>query len=507
MQESDVNRISRITSVALVVAAGFTASDASAKTRVVVGATATLFANPYTQSDALGYSNGCQSYGCLGLYDYRKGDLVPMLAERWETPDPTTWVFYLRRDVKWQNGDPVTVADVIHSNWRQMNDPQSHQQANGKDVKSMVALDDYTLKVTTETPIATFLFLMFDRLIITNKKIYDQYGADVADRQHPVGFGPYKITGITPGQRLIMEKDPNSVFAVKDSPDELIFQQMKEAEQRVTALLNGEIQIAQYVPPHMVDRINSSKTAHVSVGPGIENNFLAMNMTIKPWDNKLLRQAVSYAIDRETIVDTILGGLADPLDGPVGEGQYAYDRDLKPKITYDPEKAKALVKQAGYPNGVSVDYFTTVDRYTNDKQTSAAMVAMLRAVGINAQLKTPDWAKLNADITEGKVPFYYYGRGTIIDPSPFLSQYFETGVTNRLKYSNANLDALLRKERATFDATERKKVLGQAMSMINEEAPAVFLWRMKLINGISNTIDFAPVGGPGVRGNEIKMKN
>jgi len=482
------------------------ALDASAKTRVVVGVTAVLYVNPYTQSDALGYSNGCQSYGCLGFYDHRKGDLVPMLAERWETPDPTTWIFHLRHDVKWQNGEQVTAADVIHSHWRQMNDPQSHQQANGKDVKSMVALDDYTLKMTTETPIATFLFLMFDRLIITNKKLYEQYGVD-ADRRHPVGFGPYKIIGLTSGQRVVMEKDPNSVFAVKDSPDELIFQQMKEAEQRVTALLNGEIQIAQYVPPHMVARINSSKTAHVSVGPGIENNFLAMNMTMKPWDNKLLRQAVSYAIDRETIVDTILGGLADVLDGPVGEGQYAYDPEMKPKIIYDPEKAKALVKQAGYPNGVSVDYLTTVDRYTNDKQTSAAIVAMLRAVGINAQLKTPDWAKLNEDMSQGKAPFYYFGRGTIIDPSLFLSQYFETGVTDRLKYSNANLDALLRKERATLEAPERKKVLSQAMSLINEEAPAVFLWRMKLINGISNTIDFAPVGVPAVRGNDIKMKD
>lgn len=239
----------------------------------------------------------------------------------------------------------------------------------------------------------------------------------------------------------------------------------------------------------------------------VENNFLAMNMTIKPWDNKLLRQAVSYAIDRQAIVDSILGGLADRLDGPVGDGQYAYDPNLKPKITYDPEKAKALVKQAGYPNGVSVDFTTTVDRYTNDKQTSAAIVAMLQAVGIKAQLKTPEWAKLNADVAAGKTPFYYYGRGSIIDPSPFLSQYFETGVTKRLMYSNPRLDALLSKERATFDVAERKKTLNEAMSLINEEAPAVFLWRMRLINGIANNIDFSPIGVPGVRGNDIKMKN
>jgi peptide/nickel transport system substrate-binding protein len=132
---------------------------------------------------------------------------------------------------------------------------------------------------------------------------------------------------------------------------------------------------------------------------------------------------------------------------------------------------------------------------------------MLRAVGINAQLKTPEWAKLSADITNGKIPFYYYGRGSIVDPSIMMSQYFETGVTNRLKYSNPELDALLVKERATFDPEQRIALLRQAMSKINEEAPAVFLWRMKLIYGISNTIEYAPEASAGVFGNDIKVKN
>jgi peptide/nickel transport system substrate-binding protein len=388
-----------------------------------------------------------------------------------------------------------------------MNDPQSKQKANGKDIKTIEAVDDHTLKITTEEPIATLLFLVFDRLIVTNKKVHDQYGPEVADREHPVGFGPYRIVQVNTGQRLVLEKVPDNVFAAKESPDELIFQIMKEPEQRVTALLNGEIQIAQYIPPHMVDRIKGSQRARVSVGPGIEVNFLAMNPAFKPWDNKLLRQAVAYAIDRDTLVDVILGGLADRLDGPIGEGQYAYDPNLKPRYDYNPEKAKQLLKQAGFANGLTVDFYSTMNRYTNDKQTAEAMVAMLRAVGINAQLKTPEWAKLSADITNGKIPFYYYGRGSIVDPSIMMSQYFETGVTNRLKYSNPELDALLVKERATFDPEQRIALLRQAMSKINEEAPAVFLWRMKLIYGISNTIEYAPEASAGVFGNDIKVKN
>ncbi|HEY7385161.1 MAG TPA: ABC transporter substrate-binding protein [Beijerinckiaceae bacterium] len=481
--------------------------EAIAKTRVVVGTTASISVNPYLESNALSYTNGCQTYGCLGRYDFKKGQLTPMLAESWEAQDQTTWIFRLRKDVKWHNGDPVTAHDVVHSHWRRMNDPQSKQKANGKDIKTIEAVDDHTLKITTEEPIATLLFLVFDRLIVTNKKVHDQYGPEVADREHPVGFGPYRIVQVNTGQRLVLEKVPDNVFAAKESPDELIFQIMKEPEQRVTALLNGEIQIAQYIPPHMVDRIKGSQRARVSVGPGIEVNFLAMNPAFKPWDNKLLRQAVAYAIDRDTLVDVILGGLADRLDGPIGEGQYAYDPNLKPRYDYNPEKAKQLLKQAGFANGLTVDFYSTMNRYTNDKQTAEAMVAMLRAVGINAQLKTPEWAKLSADITNGKIPFYYYGRGSIVDPSIMMSQYFETGVTNRLKYSNPELDALLVKERATFDPEQRIALLRQAMSKINEEAPAVFLWRMKLIYGISNTIEYAPEASAGVFGNDIKVKN
>lgn len=490
---------------AAVAALGFV-GQAEAKTRVVVGTTAYFTPNPYAESTASGYTNGCQSYGCLGYYDFKKGELVPMLAESWESVDPVTWVFKLRKDVKWQNGDPVTAADVIHSHWRRMNDPETKQVANGKDIKSIEAIDDHTIKVTTNEPLATFLFLFFDRLTITNKKIYDQYGPDVADREHPVGFGPYQIAALSTGQRLVMEKVPDSVFAVPGSPDELIFQVMKEPEQRITALLNGEIQIALYVPPHMVDRINASPNAKVALGNGVEINLLPMNPTIKPWDNKLLRQAVAYAIDKDTIVDVVLGGLADKLDGPVGPGQYAYDPDLQPKYNFDPEKAKQLVKDAGFPDGVDVDFYTTTNRYTNDKSTSEAIVQMLRDVGINATLQTPEWAKLSEDVEAGKVPFYYYGRGSVIDPSPMLSQYFETGITKRVMYSNPKLDALLQKERTIFDPEARKSALNDAMSLVNEEVPAVFLWRMKLISGISKNIDFVPEGSAGVRGNDIVVK-
>ena len=176
------------------------------------------------------------------------------------------------------------------------------------------------------------------------------------------------------------------------APDEIVFRIMREPEQRVTALLNNEIQIAQFVPPHLRERVERSANHKIVKFHTAELMFLAMMPKVKPWDNKLVRQAVAYAIDRDMIIKTLLRGEASRLDGPIGDGQYGYDPNLQPKYTYNPEKAKELLKQAGYPNGVDVELQTPVGRYTLDKQLSEAMIPMLNAAGFRAKLATPEWA-------------------------------------------------------------------------------------------------------------------
>src|SRR5262249_60980563 len=140
--------------------------------------------------------------------------------------------------------------------------------------------------------------------------------------------------------------------------------------------------------------------------------------------------------------------------------------ELQPRYPYDREKAKQYVARAGFPNGLDVELYTPVGRYTQDKQVSEAMAQMLTAVGIRTTLMTPEWATLWANVQDGKVPFYYMGRGGLLDPGPALSQYFETGASPRIGYSNPALDALFARERSAFDPAERKKLLSEVMSMI-----------------------------------------
>ena len=490
---------------ALLLLALIAVGGAAAKTRVAIGVTSMIAVNPYTETNAIGYTTGCQTYGCLGTVDYKTGTYRGMLAASWDNPEPTIWVFHLRRDLSWQDGTPVTAADVVHAYWRTLNDPATNQKANLSQVKDVTARDDHTIVMETREPVATFLDFIFDRLIITSKSLYDRYGARIADRDHPVGFGPYRIVKIETGSSAVFEKVPSSPFAAKEAPDELIFRVMNEAEQRVTALLNGEIQIAQFVPPQLIERVKHSKTARLAIGDSIEANFLAMRPDTKPWDNKLLRQAVAYAIDRDAIVTSILGGYADRLDSAVGPGQFAYDPALEPRYRFDPDKARDLVKRSGY-DGAPVALQTATGKYLNDKETSEAIVAMLRAVGINAQLRTPEFATFWSEAQRGKVPFYYMGRGSMSDPTAALSQYFETGVSQRVGYSNPEFDAVIAKSRATFDEDARKALLRQAMSIVQEDVPALFLWRIKLIYGIADNIDYMPSASTGIIGNEIRVR-
>ena len=164
--------------------------------------------------------------------------------------------------------------------------PQSKQKQNTSPIKEIVALDNYTVKIVTKEPTASLLEFIFDRVIITGKDLYDKYGARDADRKYPWGWGPYKLKELVIGQRIVLEKDAGHPDVKPENPDTLIFNIMREPEQRVTALLNNEIQIAQFIPPHLAERVKSAPNAELHPASSVEIMFLAMSPKYKPWDNR-----------------------------------------------------------------------------------------------------------------------------------------------------------------------------------------------------------------------------
>ena len=507
------SRVSRLAMIGVLALGGATLllDDASAqtasqqRTRVTVAVTETIASiNPYADSVSLMYAVYSQTYGNIVDWSFEKGGYVSRFAESWSNPDNLTWVFKLRKDLKRHNGEPVLAADFIHSIGRAMNDPQTKQKHNVRWIKEMSAPDDYTVIFKTSEPVAPMLE-HFSRIAVTSKAQYDKLGP-AADKEAPFGAGPYAIKQIAVDNFFAMTKVPGHPDVKPENPDEVIFRIMKEPESRVTALLNGEVQIAQFIPPQLVPRVQGSTSAHIDWADAVELMFVAMSPEFPPWDKKEARQAVAHAIDRDALIKVILQGQATRLDGPIGPGQFAYDPNLTPRYDYNPAKARELLAKAGYPNGVEIDFYATVGRYIADKQVCEAMVPMLEAAGFKVNLKTPEWGTMWSSVQKGGVPFYYMGRGSVIDPSAALSQYFETGQSPRIKFSNKEVDAALAAERQEFDEPKRIALMRKAMSVITDEAPAHFMWRHKMATGVANSLDFMPDPTMDIFAVNIKVK-
>lgn len=451
--------------------------------------------NPYGDSSSPVYSLWCHTYGCLGRFDYTNKKFVGILAEKWEAIDPTTWRFTLRKGLKRHDGGPgPTSADVVHTLKRIRTDPESVQSSFVAMVAEIVPIDDYTFDVKTKGPAVNLVMALFDRFIITSAELYAKHGRD-ADRKYAFGWGPYKLEEYQADRRVVMRKHPDWTEIdgadTTASPDVVILQQMREPEQRVTALLNGEVQIAKHVPPQLVRRLENRKDVKVQKTGGIEVMFVAFNNTMAPWTDVRLRKAAAHAINRQLIVDRLLGGYAQVQDGIVGPNQMcASSTPPENPNGFDPAKAKALLAEAGYRDGgPEIDFYTAVGRYTSDRQVAEAVAQMMRQVGFKVRLHTPEYANFWADVRRGKTPLYYMGRGTVYDASDASGQLFGTGGSPRVQYSNPKFDELLKAQYAASDPEKRCQLWQQLNQILVDDVPSHFMWTHNLITGVRTNVD------------------
>jgi peptide/nickel transport system substrate-binding protein len=472
-------------------------ADVSAQQPKIMTITATepmTTDNPYGESSSPVYSLWCHTYGCLGRYDYTSKKFVGILAEKWEAIDPVTWRFTLRKGLKRHDGGPgPTSADVVHTLKRIRTDPESVHSSFVAMVADVVPVDDYTFDIKTKGPAVNLVMALFDRFIITAADLYAQHGRQ-ADKKYAFGWGPYRLEEYQADQSVVMRKNPNWTEIdgsdTKSSPDVVIMQQMREPEQRLTALLNGEVQVARHIPPQLVRRLENRKDVKISKVGGIEVMFLAFNNTTAPWTDVRLRKAVAYAVNRQLIVDRLLGGYAQVQDGMIGPNQYCYTGPPERANGFDPAKAKALLAEAGYSNGgPEIDFYTAVGRYTSDRQVAEAVAQMLRQVGFKVKLHAPEYANFWADVRRGKSPFYYMGRGTVYDASDAAGQLYGTGGSPRVQYSNPKFDELLAAQYKESDPDKRCQIWRQMNQILVDDVPSHFMWTHNLVTGVRANVD------------------
>jgi peptide/nickel transport system substrate-binding protein len=446
--------------------------------------------NPFAHTGSTEYARWFHIFDTLVRYDEQAGAWAPLLAESWSTPDPTTWVFKLRSGVQFHDRSPLTADDVVFSYQRRVEDKDSKQAAVLGGVQSVEAVDPATVRITTKEPDASFLSRA-DTSIILSKAQYERLGPEAAVKQ-PLGTGPYTFKEYVPGQRLVVAKNPRYWGTPQPAWDEVVFRSIPEDEARVSALLNGEVDVIANLPIQSIDRVNGSGRATATGVRGSRIMFVALNPIIEPLKSLQVRQAIAHAIDKEALIHGILQDHAYRLDGPLGPGMLGYTPDLGPRYDYDPARAKQLLAQAGYADGFDVDFYTTVNRFPKDKEIATALVNMLNQVGIRAKLQLPEFATYIAQFGRGEYAAYYVGRGDVTDPSEYLQQYFRTGVTKRINFSDPEVDRLLAAQARELDPAKRVALLRDAQAKILEQVPVVFLYQYQDVYGASSRVEFAP---------------
>ena len=409
--------------------------------------------------------------------------MVGSLAESWETSaDGKAWTFKLRKGVKFQDGTDFN-AEAVKKSFERILDPDlgSPRRSILSMITKMEVIDTHTIALTTEEPFGPFLSQLatYNASILSPKAI-DEWGKDCAT--HPCGTGPYIMKEWLPSEKMVFERF-DGYWGEKSPTKTLVFKVIPENTTRVMALQKGEVDIINNVPPYQIEQLKEDKNIQVDLIDGFRTIYLGMNFKHAPFDDIRVRQALNYAIDRDAIIDSIMLGTAVKAIGPEATGIPGASKDL-PTYDYNPEKAKQLLAEAGYPDGLKIRFDAPFGRYNMDKQVAEAIQAQLLQVGITAELRTLDWSIYSDMLKKGdETQLFLVGKGSPAGDLDFTAQIcWVTGASLNYSFmSLPDIDELVAKQRRTVDPVERLEVLQKMQERIMEELPWVPLYYEKQI--------------------------
>lgn len=435
-----------------------------------------------------------------GLVRYKDGTLEvePSLAESWTiSEDGKTYTFKLREGVKFHDGTPFN-AEAVKFNFDRML-KEDHPFADTgpfplafffSAVEEVTAVDPTTVEFKLDAPYAPFLSnLAYPTGLIVSPAAVKKYGKDFG--RNPVGTGAYKFAEWEPNAKMVATRNEDYWDGAPDL-EAVIFRPITDANTRIAEMLSGGLDVMVEVPPDSLQQFKSSDdfTVHEQAGPHLW--FLILNAKEGPFSSKAARQAANYAINKTALVDNILQGTADVAAGPTPPAfAWAYDETLEP-YPYDPEKAKELLKEAGY-DGEEVTFYVTEggSGMLDPVAMGTAIQADLQAVGMNVKIETYEWNTFLGNVNpglEGKADMAEMAWMTN-DPDtlPFLALRTEAfpdkGGFNSGYYSNPKVDELLEKARQVTDQGERAALYKEMQQIVKEDAPWVFVanWKQNAV--------------------------
>ncbi len=400
--------------------------------------------------------------------------MEPALAQSWDTSkDGLTWTFHLRKGVKFQNNDPFTAADVVFS-YRRIIDQKLANAYRFAAVKNIAAQGDDTVVITLNRPAPNLLDMIG---AFKGMAILDHKTANLDLKRQANGTGPFKLASWKPGDSITLVRNPN-YWGPKPKLDAVTFRFLPEATTALTDLQSGDIQWTDNVPPQQIGSLK--KNSDVKLGEVASNDYwyFAANEARKPFNDKRVRQALAYAIDRNAVVQAAKFGAATVNETAVPKGNPFY-LDYAP-YTHDVAKARQLLAQAGVRN-LTVDLMVT-NEYPETVQAAQVMASEWQQVGVRTKIRTEDFASWLADEGKGNFDVFMLGWLGNIDPDDFYYAQQHTGANfNFQKYSNTQVDALLDQARRELDSGKRKALYDQAVKQIVDDASYVYLYNPDVV--------------------------
>jgi peptide/nickel transport system substrate-binding protein len=414
------------------------------------------------------------------------GKLTPYLATSWKWETPTSWVFDLRRNVRWHDGTLFTSKDAAWSINRIM-DPAT-RSIWGR-IYSFVdraeAVDDYTLRVRLKSP-SVAVPQDFGRMAILPKDQFERMGKD-AFFQRPIGTGPFRFERQVRGEQIVMEANLR-YWGGPPKVKTLVFKQVADEATRVAELMAGTADIVDGIPPTDAARVNGSGRAVVQFAPTVRRVLLEFAVSTTPeLKDRRVRVAVAHAINTRAINNAVYGGQAGKQTGWLDRYSWGYNQSLKPYI-YDPARAKRLLAEAGFPNGLPITFMMGRGRFLLDHEVGLAIADFLGKAGFTVDFKVFEWGTYAAMRTRKEFRGVYMLSSGNSTGEP--DQVFRTFDSEReaIYIVDPKLDDLIHSQMGERDRDKRAKIVAAVDSYVHENMLSFNMMTIPGVYGLNKRV-------------------
>lgn len=395
----------------------------------------------------------------------KDGQPSPKLATSWESPDEETWVFHLRDGVTFSDGSAFTAKDVKASVERLISLKASLTPLLAS-ITKIDATDDHTVTFHTSAPLGTLPSTL--SLVFIGQG--DKVNSD-AYWQKPIGTGPFTFDSFSPDDKVVLSRN-DTYWGAKAKVAKLEILNMPEISARITALNNDEVDVLASIPPDQVPEVSGVDGIKYGTGPSYNYYFIWFNQNNKPFDNVKVRQAMLHAIDIKSVVGDLFGDLGTVARSPITQSVFG-STQLEP-YSYDPDLAKKLLAEAGYPNGINTTIQWPLAGGPNIRAMAQAFISAWEKVGIKVQPQEKERATWLKDFGALKWDMNLQTNTTGTGDADFTLNRLYTCDAKRMGYCNKDLDSILAKARASLDQDERKALYAQADKIIWDDAVGIF---------------------------------